>query len=143
MPMHEGDHPLIDLRSTRVELLSCCVCLEDSTSVKLIILPCCGKATTTTRCCAECLRRCAALTGRCPACRELLPRVDVWKGVRLNNSDPWEGELGLVLLAVSVFLAPLFAPLSRMASSILGIMLSPFYRAFEQALESVLSRGPV
>lgn len=51
---------------TEIEsVLECCVCMEGSDDEELIIVPCCGRETSTNRICKQCWSR----VRRCPLCR--------------------------------------------------------------------------
>ena len=117
--------------------LICCVCLDDLKDAVLHMLPCCGRMQSPTRCCQACLMRICKELGSCPHCRA--PGL-VWNGqtaVIMEEHGTIEPSLWrAVLLNMS-------APLLRFVSAVVGIMLAPLDKAFEQALESVLSRGPV
>ena len=112
--------------------LICCVCLDELDVRTALLLPCCGRADSSTRCCSECLRRCCDLNGSCPACRRVGLR---WASGRvyLEGADGHD----------STFLGKAWSQLGALGLWMLGVLLHPLDLAFTQALEAVCSRGPV
>ena len=112
--------------------LICCVCLDELDVRTALLLPCCGRADSSTRCCSECLRRCCDLNGSCPACRRVGLR---WASGRvyLEEADGHD----------STFLGKAWSQLGALGLWMLGVLLHPLDLAFTQALEAVCSRGPV
>lgn len=117
--------------------LSCCVCLEELDGRTALLLPCCGRAESSTRCCSECLRRCCDMTGSCPACRRVGLR---WVSGRAYLSD--SGGSGSSTRSF-LWQAAARSQISSLVLWILGMLLYPLDLAFTQALEAVCSRGPV
>ena len=52
-------------------MMICCVCLDELDVRTALLLPCCGRVDSSTRCCRECLQRCCDMNGSCPACRRV------------------------------------------------------------------------
>jgi len=118
--------------SARMGHLICCVCLDELDFRTALLLPCCGRAESSTRCCSECLQRCCEVNGSCPACRRVGLR---WESGRayLEEADGHD----------SSFLGKVWSQLGALGLWMLGVLLHPLDLAFTQALEAVCSRGPV
>ena len=102
----------------------CCICL-DAVPEKKRLLTCCDRLDSTTRCCAACLERIRATTGRCPLCR----------------ADITDKSISTTMLGSALW--RLWA-LGKFAFGELVVLITrPMDMALEQALESAFSRGPV
>ena len=113
--------------------LICCVCLDESNET-LQVLPCCGRqASSSTRCCTSCLLRISATTNCCPVCRAVGLRLQHGRAVLLPDAPDESMLVSRVLLM----------PLWHCILSVVAFVWWPLGHAFDQALESVLSRGPV
>ena len=113
-------------------MMICCVCLDELDVRTALLLPCCGRVDSSTRCCRECLRRCCDMNGSCPACRRAGLR---WASDRayLEKADAHD----------SSFLGKAWSQLGALGLWMLSVLLHPLDQAFTQALEAVCSRGPV
>ena len=123
-----------------MERIVCCVCLEelDDVAAKDAVLPCCGRASSSNACCSNCMRVICAASGICPVCRAPGLSFDSKSGSAKIREQAECAELKQS--AVRKFV---LVPLWDGALSILLLLFRPASIAFEQALESVLSRGPV
>jgi hypothetical protein len=112
--------------------LICCVCLDELDVRSALLLPCCGRVDSSTRCCSDCLQRCCDMNGSCPACRRVGLR---WASGRayLEEADGHDSTL----------LGKAWSQLGALGLWMLGVLLYPLDLAFTQALEAVCSRGPV
>lgn len=120
-------------------MASCCVCLEELPAA-CPPLPCCGRAESSIGCCAACLLHICATTACCPACRTQGLWWDSYRGAAILGERAKEASLSSRRLAISYFI---LESLRQCALAILSLLLHPLGIAFEQALEAVLSRGPV
>lgn len=126
--------------------LVCCVCLTDGTfgdeglfsrmrtsEAQLHMLPCCGRARSATRICSRCLAQiCSAPTPSCPMCRQRL-QYDARLGPQVASGPQQLTEPASKALSY----------VTALLNAILLVLLWPFNKALEAALESVFSRGPV
>ena len=126
----------------------CCVCLDELDVRTALLLPCCGRVDSSTRCCRECLQRCCDMNGSCPACRRVGLR---WASDRAylekadaDDSTPQWCRRGPTRAAHdSTLLGKAWSQLGALGLWMLGVLLHPLDQAFTQALEAVCSRGPV
>ena len=65
---------------------TCCICLDDEATAHPF--PCCGRETSTQRCCAACLERVCHQIGQCPSCRAALHWDERRSVAVLGHAEP-------------------------------------------------------
>ena len=121
------------------EGLACCVCLDALESEKALLLPCCGRESSSTRCCRDCLIKVVDSTGICPMCRTAGLSLNL-SGRPIVRID--DGSLLLPSPTRAAIDRWLLLPLWRLLLLLLGVILSPLEGAMHKALEAAFSRGP-
>ena len=126
------------LDSEKTSRTTCCVCLDECAhGAAHLMLPCCGRQDSATRCCRSCLSRICRPVGTCLVCRATV----IFSGRNLRVVDTDESSLQRQPSMLALLLQPIWGALGTVLGMVLNPLVNALATAFEQAIGAVMSRG--